>query len=1437
MIQNLNMVNRHKCQHTPSSSFRQACYFIAIPGLTLLLMSGITTPRLTNATSHDSVSIPTGSARSELHVIAVSDGLMPNGTKRPWGESSRLPAEVHVNVTVLDVPVDLFLVASAWPVNPTSKPITWKIHASPGVTISRIVISGDEPQSVEGDIRREQWTVIPSSKELELPHTHKNHNIFTKRTTDLFGSVPVTYQFFEHGGSVLVDGVTTQCEYRFGQDINKELEKRKSLRSLHALETQSKSPRVKDREQAAREYRLHCQSAVPFLSRLIEDPEPSVRKLTIETLASLKIGTERFALILRVLEDPDKSVRMSAMDAEVSIRDLRALPALVKTLKHADQSLRLAASQVVAAQAPHIYYHKLGITLRDEDLDLRKDTFKAFVPDFIAALEDENPAIKINIAQTLSTLGPYGEAAAPSLVRLTSSDTVAVKKAAALALQGIGVTSVESVLNLVEARESTTDDLRDLIDKAIGATSPSVMPQLEQRLQAASSDNERLRLVTGIRLTGKPYPSLIPALLKLCSSALGQLESEARLALTSIGEPGQEEVQDLLRSLDHSDLRIKSQSLKVLARSKTHTQEIASAAVALLQDRDPAVRTGARATVRALGDQGIDHLVIRLLQASEQEQPRLLDALAYSMDNTHMEYRARNATPVVGLLLGHRDAQIRTQATSVLRTIGTHGVEPLIVSISQSTGIEQLQLREALQSLGVPPTATLRDVMTKTDIPLAARHEALTIAKLLWEKGEKSVADSSVALVALLKDKDAGLRSRAAQLLGEFSTLASHSIPDLIESLRDPQETVRESALQALQQMRSDALPALIETLESRDPAIMRTAIRAIAGMNLEQVHGPGKAQFQKALRAVLEDLDPDVRFYAAAAMAGLHIPDTQAISILANALSASTPMMRLQAVRALGKIAPTALSVKDLLGSLAQTDESKDVRMEAATVLERMALFHEPSPAIAMLPPDGCRSMSSSDVAQALRLAHAEALAQYKHAGDAENAMGTLVAACIQQASFPQTDGRSDGLSKMEYAAMLNDFAFFELEFYKKLPPEKQSLNQAVVGDAIARLTTVLDLLPRRAVAHLNLNEALLLRSQFLEFDRLARHYKQYKQLSKQPLDATGEWLLSLPTNIDVCHFAVALRNNERLLEASALDNQGLIDIDNDGLLDRVTINRKPANGTAWLTIVHGNPDKRDDPDESLEGDYRYHSEMYGSRNLLVLGFKQKHYVLNYTDTSHGVLLTHLEEHDDQGEKVVCEFTNTATESLPKPIDKDTAQLGKSFLQKTIVFGAAQQSHQVLSNVPPKLAQNLPKERTFRCTGILLWSGQIDIDNDGTPEAMASVRFHDSTGMPFDLFVKWDPLSASVPDDWANHFLLEQAEAGFILRPFTWKGTTYLEKRSDMHTAFTHEILRLGPNKADTVLGFDIQLQSQFARYGKHPKRTAGNHPAPVKFIANVPR
>lgn len=882
-----------------------------------------------------------------------------------------------------------------------------------------------------------------------------------------------------------------------------------------------------------------------------------------------------------------------------------------------------------------------------------------------------------------------------------------------------------------------------------------------------------------------------------------RLASESELALSIVGPPGKDEIQALLQALSRPNSRIKIQSLKVLAPLGTHVQEIAPATTSLLQDKDPVVRTEARTALRKMGDQGIDHLVMRLLKASEHEQSELLNALD-SMDKNRIGIRASETAPVLVLLFEHRDPQVQSQAHAVFNELGITAINPLIIRISQSTGTEQLRLRTALHSLGIPPMGVLNDIMTRQAVPMAARYEALAIVESLQHKDRKSVADSWIALVELLKDQDSGIRSRAATILGRFGTPASHSITDLLE------------------------------TLESNNPAFRLSSLQAITGMNLEQIHNPEKTQFHNALRAILKDSDSEVKFPAAAALARMHIPDSQAIQILGDSLSAGDATMRLQAVHALGKIAPAALSAMDQLTSLATADDNPQVRTEAAAVLARMRLFAPPTAGAATVPHRACQTMTPQDLAQSLREAHTTALAAYRARADAEEALTIFTDSCVPPASSTPPDR----LSKGEYATLLNDFAFFELEHYKALPAEKHALRRSLVNDAIARLHTVLELLPRRAVAHLNLTEALLLRTQFLEFEQLFQHSKFYKRFSKRPLDATGEWLLSLSSTIDACRFAVALKNKGRLMDASALADQELIDIDNDGLTDRVS-SKRTENGTpSSLAITFGNPDKKDESDESPAGSGLYRPDTYPDGRLMVMGFKQKYYLVHYRDSSHGLLLSHLEELDDAGSKTLCEFANTATESLPGALDKERIRLGSALLKKTIKYGAEQNSYVVLGKETTGPLQSLLTSRPIQNTGILLWKGPIDIDNDGRAESMALIRVYTAPGTYLDLFVKSNEDLTSFPDDWMNHFLLKQAQAGFTLRPFTWKGATYLEKRSDMHTTFVHEIINLDKGTANLVLSFEISLQSQFFRYGDGPHKAAdGTDKNSVKVIANIPR
>jgi|CXWL01.1.fsa_nt_gi HEAT repeat protein len=1343
----------------------------------------------------------------EVHAISVNDA----------GRSS---SPVDVSVTFTDAPVVLLL-GSSWPVR-------WNISAAPGVNILSIILlnSANNSSRIDGLNPMPPLSRMSVESNFEFFLQSKiSFSTFIEKAIELTGKAPTTLQTVWWRKFFAIDGVTTTCRHpeRRGESPLSS-HRPSSPRSFEFLLTQLESPQIKERQHAASAFKAHCDKAIPSLVRLLVDPEPLVRNAAAKSLLTIGIPNQEWhPQLTNLTDDPDPRVRLAAINGEPFVRPDATIPSLIKALQSQSEEIRLATILALDEHAKEV----MMVRGHNKDGDItRKAIFKSHVQLISPLLKDPNLEIKINTAWLLRRLHEISRQSIPALAQALEDPNPAVKEAVASAFESIGIDTANMVLELVKNRQVIG---YQYADRAISTALPDVLPDLAQALRQAKSDEDRLNVVTGIRLAQKPYPPLAPLLVELSDSTNGELISQIDLALSVVGAPGLEEIPPLIRFLGHKSAHIREHSAKSLAQAKELAWEAAPVLVSILLDSEKTVRTQAMTALKAIGGQGMDQLVLRLLTAKETEQPQLIHILA-SMDKRLLS-RAGEAAPMLILLLDHTDKSVRTEAASLLKEIGVAAVEPLVMRLSQSKGIERSQLNKALSSMGDTIIPILNQIMIDTKAPLASRLEALRLVESFGEKG----SDAIHALTSLLKDQLTILRVKTAQVLGGLGPLSSQAIPSLIENLGDTQEEVRQAALVALQRIGPDALPALTTALGATDPHTKIWASRAIAGIDLTKIQEPDKSQFRKDLAAAMGETDSEVRFQTAVALARMHIPEPQAIATLASALSDHRDQTRLQAIRALGKIAPAALSTRDLLFTLSKTDESQAVKTEAAVVLERMRLFEEPGNEPTNLSPQICAAALLPEFGLSLRNAHTKALAIYKQQADGEQALRILLEACIHQAITSQPES----LARAEYAVMLNDFAFFELEQYKKLSFEQQRIHRSLLDDAITTLTKVLELIPRRAVAHLNMGEALQLRSRFLQFDALVRHYKTYKDVSGKSPDAISEWLISLPRTIDACQFSAALRNKGWLNDALLIKTKGLLDIDNDGLTDSVTLLRDEAKRTTNLQILYGNPDRNPLGLDQLTENYKYEREMYGSRELMPIAFKGKFYVLNYNQTSHGVTLTHLEEFDGQGSKVLCEFSNTAGESVAKSLDKNTIRMVKDVLRGTFQYNSFSPDSTSLNKEEFIQLKTMAKLENINVSGALEGTTTVDIDNDGTPDELALLRFStpDASDKTRFVLARWNASKSGFASDTVNRSLAELSQEGFTVRSFVWSGGTYLEKQADVQEVFSHEIYKLTPLGLERVVSFNFHLESKVERYGKHPAREKRLRKDLLRVVPTIPR
>lgn len=146
-------------------------------------------------------------------------------------------------------------------------------------------------------------------------------------------------------------------------------------------------------------------------------------------------------------------------------------------------------------------------------------------------------------------------------------------------------------------------------------------------------------------------------------------------------------------------------------------------------------------------------------------------------------------------------------------------------------------------------------------------------------------------LSAALKDADAEVRQSAASALGNIEDTAA--VPALIRALSDESREVRKSAVWALGQMElTTAPPEVIAAMRDPDPEVRESAVWAVGEMNDPRAV-PG-------LRALMDDADADVRRGAVEALGNIH--DAAAKQALLDAMNSKDAEVRRIAAEALGE-------------------------------------------------------------------------------------------------------------------------------------------------------------------------------------------------------------------------------------------------------------------------------------------------------------------------------------------------------------------------------------------------------------------------------------------------------------------------------------------------------------------------------------------------------
>ena len=191
-------------------------------------------------------------------------------------------------------------------------------------------------------------------------------------------------------------------------------------------------------------------------------------------------------------------------------------------------------------------------------------------------------------------------------------------------------------------------------------------------------------------------------------------------------------------------------------------------------------------------------------------------------------------------------------------------------------------------------------------------------------RGELAAPAVSLLLPAL-KEADAGIRARVAEVLGDIGPLAKGAVPALTAALDDTDDGVCESAVRALGEFGTSAraaVPALVRCLRSDVVRRRRSVVLALSRIGAPAV---------PALVELLKDDDSRMTCAAAGALAQMDCKPVALIPAIIGAARKSTSHDRRVILAALQQFGPEAVAA--LAIALREGDASfrSDVAMSLA--------------------------------------------------------------------------------------------------------------------------------------------------------------------------------------------------------------------------------------------------------------------------------------------------------------------------------------------------------------------------------------------------------------------------------------------------------------------------------------------------------------------------
>jgi HEAT repeat protein len=624
------------------------------------------------------------------------------------------------------------------------------------------------------------------------------------------------------------------------------------LNAIVPLLASLRSREVLTREQREQLPRLLAEigpAITPLLLTHLRDPNPDVRAVAVAALGRLR-ATDALPRLLRLADDPNDAVRLHVVEALGAIGEAGTPPVATREL-----------SATWRRRRPRFWMRVWWWWQRRR----RIDPIPAVVAALRVKLADIGPAVRVQTAQALASVGPRARAAAPELMMILQDADESVRCEAAAALGRIGEAGPEALAALTALLRDGSAALRMAAARALGQLQKAAAPAAPALASALRDPDEAVQKV-------------------------------AAEAIARIGTMPEEAMDTLVGGLSNPDNLVRLSTARALGAIGTVAAKAAPALVKALADSNDAVRAEAVEALGKLGPAAAEAAVPRIVRALRDPDSWVSALAAEALGQ--MGESAEEAVPALIRALRHVNARVRANAAEALGKLGSAAAAArtaLLGTCGDDDGGVRSQAVRALGALGPEPAAVpaVRQAFHDADPHVRA---AAVEAVGLWSEADEALRGD---IIELLDDPNDEVKAQAAQVLPRLPGLAAPLIERLSRRLlHDDCVWIQGQAALALGRLGAEARPA--------GPALQQAALTAEASVREQALQALALIQPPEAAAAFLagmKDANADIRTIASAGWRkAAEIPD-EAIASLIEALRDPEVAVRSNAACALGRL------------------------------------------------------------------------------------------------------------------------------------------------------------------------------------------------------------------------------------------------------------------------------------------------------------------------------------------------------------------------------------------------------------------------------------------------------------------------------------------------------------------------------------------------------